>query len=1015
MANNVIINKNEKGDYMKILILHLSDLHIKNKTYADDSVINPIVSSLAEMPSFDNVIIVFSGDIAFSGKKDEYTYAKYFMGKMIKRIKERYLDASQIIKTIIVPGNHDIDFKGESRARSEITKIRKNNNIHDLLIDDTNKMKNFFDFASANRSFTTSKLTEQIIVDFNDCKIQFNVINSAPCSILNDPNDDNDQSLHYLPQEELKKLEKRQDVTTCFTVMHHGLSWFDYNTEQSLKQKISLDSSILFVGHDHIQHSEYVNIDGSTDCLIVRGGTILPENQSEFNCILFDTEASRYVTYDCKSKDGHVYTVSKQQEIQLERSFIKNGFRIKRDYLLSLTSAGILGNSINEMMVFPSMIRFYDGVKEDKKIEKYDDFIKAIEDVRLCIIEGNSLSGKSQLLKYIFLHYFEKKIPLYIDADNLPKKNNIENIIKQAFFEQYSDQSSEYSRYQQLSTDEKVILVDNINRLKDAKSLIDKLKNKFSLVICTSTIASMVNPKDIVLMEVGRESEMCRLRIEDFYYEKRKELINKACNFLHPQLSETARNNKVKEINSFIEKQISIFNITPYFILNYCLNDAKRTHGDGNELNAFGEVFKANLVKSFEMNSDTRVDTAFFILGGIAYYIMTHKEYPLSLDRFNSLINDYNELYDNKVNSAIFLNNLIEAKILQFTSENEIKFCSLNILAYFAGKRISDVKNSEEGQEIIKDLIKNICFGINAEVLQFIIAFNNDLSLLNMLMNEIDTYFASLEEFSFDENNLPYLCTPISTLQLKAPDKIIKKEEVHRIEEKERQLTSKNIDVIDIFDYSDKDLEKFVNKQIRLHKLSILTASLYANFYHIIPADDKNKYVRAIYTQPNQIVYYLLQPFNKDFVLMIDEIFEEIHKDNDKITRENLAEIIVRISESIILNVFDFTARNCGTKETIESLVRYNTQNKNTNNEILLTMIYENMGNLMEFGKLAEKIDDETKYRIIKEMMQRIVHKHFVWNEVQLTGYGEHLADRYFGKNKKMMKLIRSKSIRQKK
>lgn len=1001
---------------MKILMLHLSDLHINGQSYSEDQFIDPIISALAELPKFDRAIIVFSGDVAFSGKADEYLHAEHFMGKLITKIKRRYLQ-DRVVNTVIVPGNHDIDFGGISRSRSDMAKVRKEERKMDQLREDTQKMRNFFNFAKSNRVFKNSKLVEPVVFDFDGYKIQFNLVNSAPFSIFNDPNDDNDQSLHYLPIEEINKLEKKSEASACFTVMHHSPSWFDYNSQQALRHIISIDSSALFVGHDHIQHAEFVNVDGTNDCLIIRGGSIDPNKSGEFNCILLDTDTSTYTTYDCISENCEVYTVTKQQEIQVERGYIHGGFQIKKEYLTKLNSANIVGKNIGETIIFPRLIQFGENVEEgfieEKKLETYEEFENSIQNKQVCLIEGAGLSGKTQLLKYIYLQYFDKKLPLYIDADNFPKNSTINNIIKQAFAEQYSDKMMEFSKYMQLPRAEKIILVDNIHRLKDPDSLIDKLHESYSQVICTLMIAPKVDIRDM-LFEASQSEEVCRFRIENFYYEKRMALINKACHVLHSDLSELELQHKASELNSFIEKQLSLFNITPHFILNYCLNDALRAHGDSNDMNAFGEVFKANLVKAFEVSSKIKVDTAFFILGDIAYYIMAQKEYPLTIERFDSLVRNYNEEYGQSVNPNNFLNDLLEAQIIQFVDETKIKFCSLNILAYFAGKSISDVKGTLGGQTLIKSLVKNICFGINAEVLQFVIAFNNDNSLLDMLMEEINSYFVDLEEFSFDKNNLPYLCKSSAELQLVAPNQNIKKEEVDRIEKHEKKVASHNIDIIDIFDYSEADLERFVNKQIRLRKLGILTAQLYSNFYYIIPIKDKEKYVQAIYSQPNQIIYYVLRPFAMDFNAMIDEVYNDLQQENCSLTKDQLVKLTIAISEDVILNTYDYTARNCGTSETITSLNNYATDS-NTNYKILLTMIYENMGNLKTFGQMAEKITDNSKYKIIKEMMGRVVYKHFTWNDVQMIGYGEHLAEKFFGQNKKVMKLIHSKGIRQKK
>lgn len=1002
---------------MKILILHLSDLHIKDNTHTKDEVINPIVSVLQELPSFDKAILVISGDVAYSGKKEEYAHAVHFIGKIIQKLKKNYFEQNQQIDTIVVPGNHDIDFKNTQRSRSFIKSAINNGSIETIITEDISSMSNFFNFAKYNRCFLAKKTTDKITLEYDGYRIQFNLINSAPLSAFKDPTGDNEQSLHYINPEEINALSSTDGANICFTVIHHGFDWYDYNSRQLLENKLVESSSIVFLGHDHIQSSEFRNIDGSTECIFMKGGIISANNTvCEFNCVILDTDKNSFTTFDCKSDTGTIYSLQKQQDISLDRKLSRNGFHVKKEFFSQLNSADFNGMRIDDMFVFPSLLQVTEDFSEKQKpIESYEDLIKVIGESSLCIIEGSDLSGKTQLLKYIYSKIFESKLPLLIDADNIIKRSTVNTIIKNAFFEQFSSSENDYNKYSQMDKTKKVILIDNINRVKDIQSFLKELSEKYSLVICTTSPSSNTDVKETIISEITESNVVCKLRIEKFYFEKRNLLIKKACDSLFPDISEKSKLDKVKEINNFIIEQLKLFDISPYFILSFCANYAKRTKGDGNDLNVFGEVFKANLVKAFESNSDIRVDTAFFVLGELAFQIMLGREYPLSFSTFSSIIQDYNINYGNKINSAIFVKNLMDAKIIKPYGDDYIKFYSTNILAYFAGKKIAENKDTAAGKELIRYLIKNICFGINSEVIRFVIASNNDVNLLNMLIDEINYYFNDLEEFSFEKNNLSYLCKSVSKMKLQAPNSVDKKKEVTRIDSQERRMLSKKIDVLDIFDYDDKDLEKFSNKQIRLQRLSILTSSLYANFYHIILASDKNKYVEAIFTQPNKILFFMLSPFDKDFSKMIDEIYQDVKVNNEKITKEMIAELFIHISETLMLNVLDCTARNCGTNETIDSLGKYVENNNSINNRIILTMIHENMGHLKTFGEMAERIDDGTSIPIISNMIKRIVYKHFLWNKVSLVGYGQHLADRYFSNDRKKIKSIRNRTISNKK
>ena len=57
---------------MKVLFLHLSDAHFKNNTYYAEKIINAQVQALNSIGGFNACFLMFSGDLAFSGKKNEY-------------------------------------------------------------------------------------------------------------------------------------------------------------------------------------------------------------------------------------------------------------------------------------------------------------------------------------------------------------------------------------------------------------------------------------------------------------------------------------------------------------------------------------------------------------------------------------------------------------------------------------------------------------------------------------------------------------------------------------------------------------------------------------------------------------------------------------------------------------------------------------------------------------------------------------------------------------------------------
>ncbi len=85
---------------MKLLILHLSDMHFsKKKSYQPvniDAIVAALQQSLFEV---QHIIILVSGDLAYSGKKSECFQVLHFFNSIKSAIKSRYgiLDMLQLL------------------------------------------------------------------------------------------------------------------------------------------------------------------------------------------------------------------------------------------------------------------------------------------------------------------------------------------------------------------------------------------------------------------------------------------------------------------------------------------------------------------------------------------------------------------------------------------------------------------------------------------------------------------------------------------------------------------------------------------------------------------------------------------------------------------------------------------------------------------------------------------------------------------------------------------------------
>lgn len=94
---------------MKIALIHLSDMHISDKSVIHMEKIQALADSLSILTPFEGLLIVVSGDVAGKGLAQEYNLAERFFSSLLSMVQRTYCLAINNTKLVVVPGNHDMD------------------------------------------------------------------------------------------------------------------------------------------------------------------------------------------------------------------------------------------------------------------------------------------------------------------------------------------------------------------------------------------------------------------------------------------------------------------------------------------------------------------------------------------------------------------------------------------------------------------------------------------------------------------------------------------------------------------------------------------------------------------------------------------------------------------------------------------------------------------------------------------------------------------------------------------
>jgi DNA repair exonuclease SbcCD nuclease subunit len=169
-------NRNREVIYMKIVFLHLSDMHIRTESDISDLHLTKIVESLNCYKDIEikNVVIIISGDLTEAGTKNQFINASKIIGTIIRKIKNAFGECS--CNVLPVPGNHDVFHNGNYLT---VAKLKKDG-YTSLEVTEHSKLEQFYVLSKFNKCFANKEIySDKKIIDINGFKIQANLINNA--------------------------------------------------------------------------------------------------------------------------------------------------------------------------------------------------------------------------------------------------------------------------------------------------------------------------------------------------------------------------------------------------------------------------------------------------------------------------------------------------------------------------------------------------------------------------------------------------------------------------------------------------------------------------------------------------------------------------------------------------------------------------------------------------------------------------------------------------------------------
>ncbi len=997
---------------MKTAIIHISDFHIRENDHIISEKIDKMISALNVLGKIDKYIVIFSGDLAYSGKVNEYKKTKFITGSILKKLLE--LSNNEKVEFLMVPGNHDMVLDENSRKCDDILKYYKENIIDEKLDEEISMFDNFYKESKVRMSKRKDKTIDNYFIKSGKIKIQVNLINSAYFSTLKP----NDKELHYFPLDRLDSLNKRADLS--ITVMHHTTESYNGFCKNALENKIYQATDILLTGHNHFSQSKQISINDKGNLIESCGGEIdfiNPFSNDVFNVLIIDND-----TLIC---NGYSFTwigrenIFKHQQILSSRSLKRNEQLYPLVEFISELhdDPGNRGKDFTKYFIFPKLSKKNScSYGDDEHIVDEDEFIREILKKKRILIYGGNCSGKTTLIKKIYMNLVHDYVSIFLEI--YPSmKLKLDKFIKRFFEEQYGDDDVKFERFQQTPKSKKIILIDNIDLLDKIKHFNIKdfykiLFDNFEYIIISSSSKSN-NLKEVITKGLENNDEFYEYEINPFFLKKRNELVANIC-----KANNIYNQKEIDKINNIVDNLVhnnnELFSLTPSFLVKYIqyfTRDNQYEYVKGEKF--FNKIFEFDLCESLLMGCEkNELEIYLTIYEIIAYTMFKKKKDTLDIGEIRNIIDDYNSNYGMVLKCSDVISVGEKSKIIKKNEEYRFYFSNKNHLAYFIAKRLFFIYQTEGNFEDVSYALKNICFGVNSNIVMFYIYISNSINSIYKLSEDIDILLSDIDSLNLNELNIPLLKKKDIEL-IKAPNREDREKIENEIEKQEESNYEKeDVKALGVFDYDETAIDQFENRINRaIAYLEIICKSI-PSFYSKIKLDKKEELKSAVYQYPEKLAYIMLEPLNNNFDELCNWFINyvndnNIKKDNGKeYIRDDFADFLQGFGIAIVLSLFDHFAEMCTTQNTVKFMT--SGEYEKSTNKLQKLLMLELEAPWSEFIKEAKKMIEESSDWLFKHMIRLIVRKHLIVNKSIEFNEKQRIIDTFFGKSDRKKYLLKS-------
>ena len=772
---------------MELLLVHLTDIHIRDAEDLDvlctrtDSIGGAICNHITE-PDETEIVFCVTGDLAFSGKNEQYTAVGLILDEIYSIVNKRCPKVG--IHAVFVPGNHDCDFDAPEEEVREQLLISPALDISKPLIMKacTAIQKNFYAFGDEwNKKHGAMICNDDKILTVNELNfdlygvhLKFHCINTSWCSKKHEEKGKMKIATGKMSMT-IDFLEKKPD-DIVITMMHHDAEWLDWEDKEIWNKYHKKYSDIILVGHDHsVEYTLKENYDKTVNHF-VKGNQLYDKfspTQSGFNIIKLNTNSGRiqecFFTYEW---NGTFYKkiIDTGYRLFERNKYIESGIELKEDvwkYLEDLDIDIFKKNRERELKL--SDVFGFPTLKEEKnRVTKFfrsmEDFLAYMKENPYISIRGEKEYGKTSLLKQIFKTFFsQKKFPVFLDINKINSADG--EILNKIIAKQYEDTYINISadEIMQKAPEDRICIIDNFEEIllgdKSAKRFLKYLTDKFGKVIVSrNPKLDLINPLSFVETNDFIEENFHILFIYPARDTYRERIINKWILLENDDLEENTpafdakRREKYAQVEAVMKG--NFFNKTPIdllIVLSYLEQDGEAQI----DYSRYSFIYEKHILEKLNAIGEKTTKTIEMyktLLQSIAYKMFRDKIYGYVQDAYiYSIILEYKENHSGmRIDISKVIEKMVKFRFLE-NKDDTYRFKYSYMYFYFAGSYIAKKMNPEKRVEVIKEVFDNIDNDLNYNTALFL-AYNLSIEydILPIVSKMSDSLLTEFENFKYE-------------------------------------------------------------------------------------------------------------------------------------------------------------------------------------------------------------------------------------------------------------------------